>query len=187
MVQLPLALQERRLSVRRRVHIVALLHCHRLCRSVVIADCSRDGLLLESTCAVAIGERATVALLSGHRLPVQVMWVAGIHIGVRFFGIQAGHPGMLALWEAAEKYGGEKVSPASHPHTLRLRNHSAAMTFQARRSKPLTDLHSHTSAYTGDAPEALLHDCPCDVRAVTTHDDAVMDWQRDDAIACQPK
>jgi hypothetical protein len=33
-----LALQERRLSVRRRVHIVALLHSHRLCRSVVIED-----------------------------------------------------------------------------------------------------------------------------------------------------
>jgi hypothetical protein len=105
MSQFPLALQERRLRVRRRVQIVALLHCHRLCRSVLIADYSRDGLLLESTCAVAIGERATVTLLSGHRLPVQVIWVAGTHIGVRFFGtLQAGHPSMLALWEAIRKY-----------------------------------------------------------------------------------
>jgi PilZ domain len=106
MSQFPLALQDRRLSVRRRVQIVALLHCHRLCRSVLIADYSREGLLLESTCAVSIGERATVALLSGHRLPVQVMWVAGTHLGVRFFGIQAGHPGLLALWEAVRKYLG---------------------------------------------------------------------------------
>ena len=94
MSQLSLAFQERRLSVRRRVHIVALLHCHRLVRTVVIADYSHNGLRLVSTFPAAIGERATVELLSGHRLPVQVMWVAGTHIGVRFFantGWASGH------------------------------------------------------------------------------------------------
>jgi len=96
---------ERRQTIRQPVHIAALLHCHRLCRSAVIADYSQDGLRLESTCAVAIGERATVELPSGHRLPVQVMWVAGAHMGVRFFGtIQAGHPAMLALREAIRKH-----------------------------------------------------------------------------------
>jgi ferric-dicitrate binding protein FerR (iron transport regulator) len=105
MSQLPLAFQERRLVARRRVHIVALFHCHRLSRSVVIADYSVDGLRLVSTFAAAIGERATVELSSGHRLPVQVMWVAGAHIGVRFFGrVQSEDPAMLALCEAVRKY-----------------------------------------------------------------------------------
>jgi PilZ domain len=110
MSQLPLAFQERRLIVRRRVHIVALLHCHRLSRTVVIADCSHNGLRLVTTFAATIGERATVELLSGHRLPVQVMWVAGSHIGVRFFEkMQAGHPAMLAIREAVRKY--ESLDP----------------------------------------------------------------------------
>jgi hypothetical protein len=110
MSQLPPAFQEHRLIVRRRVHILALLHCHRLSRTVVIADYSHDGLLLKSRFDAAIGERATVELLSGHRLPVQVMWVAGTHIGVRFYGkLQAGNPGMIALWEAIRKY--ESLDP----------------------------------------------------------------------------
>jgi hypothetical protein len=106
MSQFPLALQERRLSVRRRVHIVALLHCHQLVRTVVIEDYSHYGLRLVSRFPAAIGERVTVELLSGHRLPVQVIWVAGTNIGVRFFGIQAGHPGLLALWKAVRKCEG---------------------------------------------------------------------------------
>ena len=106
MSQQSLAFQDRHLIVRRRVHIGALLHCHRLVRTVVIADYSHNGLRLVSTFPAAIGERATVELLCGHRLSVQVMWVAGTHIGVRFFEkMQAGHPAMLALWEAVRKYG----------------------------------------------------------------------------------
>ena len=73
---------------------------------MVIEDYSHHGLRLVSRFPAAIGERVTVELLSGHRLPVQVMWVAGTHLGVRFFGIQAGHPGLLALWEAVRKYLG---------------------------------------------------------------------------------
>ena len=107
MLQLPLAFQERRLSVRRRVHIVALLHCHRLVRSVVIEDYSHHGLRLVSSFPAAIGERVTVELLSGARLPAQVMWVAGTHIGVRFLALQIGHPAMLALGEAVRKYEDE--------------------------------------------------------------------------------
>ena len=110
MSQQSLAFQDRQLVVRRRVHIVALLHCHRLSRTVVIADYSHNGLRLVTTFAATIGERATVELLSGHRLPVQVMWVAGNHIGVRFFEkMQAGHPALLALWEAVRKY--ESLDP----------------------------------------------------------------------------
>jgi hypothetical protein len=105
MSQQSLGFQDRQLVVRRRVHIVALLHCHRLSRTAVIADYSLNGLRLVTTFAATIGERATVELLSGHRLPVQVMWVAGTHIGVRFFEkMQAGHPALLALWEAVRKY-----------------------------------------------------------------------------------
>ncbi len=109
MFQQPLALQERRLSVRRRVHIVALLHCHRLVRSVVIEDYSHNGLRLVSSFPAAMGERVTVELLSGTRLPAQVIWVAGTHIGVRFLALQAGHPGLLALWEAIRKH--ESLDP----------------------------------------------------------------------------
>jgi hypothetical protein len=104
MFQQPLAMQERRLSVRRRVHIVALLHCHRLVRSVVIEDYSHDGLRLVSSFPAVVGERVTVELLSGHRLPAHVVWVAGTHIGVRFLALRTGHPGLLALWEAVRRY-----------------------------------------------------------------------------------
>jgi hypothetical protein len=105
MSQFPFALRDRQIVTRRRVHIVALLRCRRLSRTVVIADYSRTGLRLVSTLPAAIGELATVELLSGHLLPVQVMWVAGAHIGVRFFGRnQTGDdPAMLALWEAVRK------------------------------------------------------------------------------------
>jgi hypothetical protein len=109
MFQQPLALQERRLSVRRRVHIVALLHCHRLVRSVVIEDYSGNGLRLVSSFPAAVGERVTVELLSGHRLPALVVWTAGTHIGVQFLALHAGHPGLLALWEAIRKH--ESLDP----------------------------------------------------------------------------
>jgi hypothetical protein len=109
MFQQPLAMQERRLSVRRRVHIVALLHCHRLVRSVVIEDYSHNGLRLVSSFPATIGESVKVELLSGARLPAQVMWVAGTHIGVQFLALQAGHPGLLALWEAIRKH--ESLDP----------------------------------------------------------------------------
>jgi hypothetical protein len=46
----------------------------------------------------------TVELLSGHRLPAHVVWVAGTHIGVRFLALRTGHPGLLALWEAVRRY-----------------------------------------------------------------------------------
>ena len=107
MSQQSLAFQDRQLVVRRRVHIVALLRCRRHSRTVVIADYSHDGLRLVSTSPAPIGQLATVQLLSGHLLPVQVMWVAGPHIGVRFLAnIQAGHPVMLALGEAVREYEG---------------------------------------------------------------------------------
>jgi hypothetical protein len=104
MLQLALPLRERRLSVRRRVHIVALLHCHRLVRTVVIEDYSHDGLRLVSNFPANMGERVTVELLSGARLSAQVVWGAGTHMGVRFLAIRAGHPGLVALWEAIRKH-----------------------------------------------------------------------------------
>jgi hypothetical protein len=103
-LQLALPLQDRRLSVRRRVRIVALLHCPRLVRTVVIEDYSHDGLRLVSSFPANMGERVTVELLSGARLPAQVVWVAGTHIGVRFLAVRPGHPGLLALWEAIRRH-----------------------------------------------------------------------------------
>ncbi len=104
MLQLALPLQDRRLRVRRRVRIVALLHCPRLVRTVVIEDYSHDGLRLVSSFPANMAERVTVELLSGARLPAQVVWVAGTHMGVRFLAIRAGHPGLLALWEAIRRH-----------------------------------------------------------------------------------
>ena len=98
-------LQERRQDVRRPVHITALLDRHGLTPRVVIVDYSRGGLRIDSPFGVAIGEHVTVELLSGHRLPVEVIWAISTQIGVRFLGpIQPGHPAMLALEEAAKKY-----------------------------------------------------------------------------------
>jgi len=96
-------LQERWQGIRRPVRIPALLDRHDgLSRSVVIVDYSQGGLRIDSPFGVATGEHVTVELLSGHRLPVEVIWAISTQIGGRFLGpIQPGHP---ALEEAAKKY-----------------------------------------------------------------------------------
>jgi hypothetical protein len=110
MAQQPEALPERRLEARRPVHIVARLQCHRLSRPAVIVDYSRGGLRVDSNLAVVIGECATVELPAGHQLPVQVVWVVGGHIGVRFMAaMQDGHPAMQALGDAAREC--ERLNP----------------------------------------------------------------------------
>jgi PilZ domain len=89
----------------RPVHIHARLvgHDHRC--SATILDYSTNGLRLTDTFAVGIGERVTIDLLTGHRLPVVVTWVVGSQVGVRFVGpIAPGHPALLALDAAAERY-----------------------------------------------------------------------------------
>jgi hypothetical protein len=97
--------QDRRQEARTPVNIAARLHCHRLSREAVIVDYSLAGLRIDSRLAVVIGERVTVKLPSGHGLLAQVMWVAGPHIGVRFFErLKSGHPDMLALWEAIGRH-----------------------------------------------------------------------------------
>src|SRR5262245_48999074 len=104
------AFLERRQTIRQPVHIATLLRCHRLCRRAVIVDYSLGGLRIDSNLAVAIGERATVELPSGYRLAVQIVWVAGGHIGARFFGaMEDAHPAKLALWEAVREY--ERLHP----------------------------------------------------------------------------
>jgi hypothetical protein len=95
----------RRADVRRPVHIDARLvgHDHRC--SATILDYSTNGLRLIDTFAVGIGERVTIDLLTGHRLPVVVTSVVGSQVGVRFLGpIAPGHPALLALDAAAEEY-----------------------------------------------------------------------------------
>ena len=52
----------------------------------------------------------TVELPAGHRLPVQVVWVVGSHIGARFMAaLQDGHPAMQAFEDAAREY--DRLSP----------------------------------------------------------------------------
>lgn len=70
-------LQERRQDVRRPVHITALLDRHGLTPRVVIVDYSRGGLRIDRAFEVAVGEHVTVELLSGHRMPVEVVWAVG--------------------------------------------------------------------------------------------------------------
>jgi hypothetical protein len=114
MVSVPLGARHRRRHARRAVHIVALLHCHGLHRTVAIVDYSQGGLRMKNTFGVAVGEKVTVELCSGHRLPVVVRWAVGGQIGVQFVGVvPAGHPAMLALDEAAERY--RRLHPAAFP------------------------------------------------------------------------
>ena len=95
----------RRADIRRPVHIHAQLVGHNHRCSATILDYSTNGLRLIDTFAVGIGERVTIDLLTGHRLPVVVTWVVGSQVGVRFVGpIAPGHPALLALDAAAERY-----------------------------------------------------------------------------------
>ena len=92
--------------VRRPVRIEAYLHCRGRRHDVTIVDCSRGGLRLESAMRMAAGDRVTVELLSGDRLPVIVAWASGRHIGTQFIGpISPGNPAMTTLDLAAERYG----------------------------------------------------------------------------------
>jgi len=110
MAQQSQALPERRIETRHPVHMVARLQCHRLSRPATIIDYSRGGLRIDSNLSVVIGECATVELPAGHRLPVQVVWVVGGHIGVRFMAaLQDGHPAVQAFEDAAREY--ERLSP----------------------------------------------------------------------------
>jgi hypothetical protein len=70
-------------DVRRIVHLRALLVGHGFCRGVTILDYSTSGLRLADTFALAVGERVTVELLTGHRLPVVVAWAVGSQMEVR--------------------------------------------------------------------------------------------------------
>ena len=95
----------RRADIRRPVHIHAQLVGHNHRCSATILDYSTNGLRLIDTFAIGIGERVTIDLLTGHRLPVVVTWVVGSQVGVRFVGpIAPGHPALLALDAAAERY-----------------------------------------------------------------------------------
>ena len=68
-------------------------------------DYSRGGLRIDRAFEVAVGEHVTVELLSGHRIPVEVVWAISTQIGVRFLGpIQPEHPAIMALEKAAKKY-----------------------------------------------------------------------------------
>ena len=106
MARQPHVLREGRLNVRRPVRIPALLDRHDgLSRTVVIVDYSRGGLHIDRAFGIAVGEHVTVELLSGHRLPVEVMWAVSTQIGVKFLGpIPPGHPAMVALDGAAKRY-----------------------------------------------------------------------------------
>jgi hypothetical protein len=102
-------------NVRRSVDLRALLVGHGLCRSVTILDYSTSGLRLVDIFAIGVGERVTIELLTGHRLPVVVAWAVGSQIGVRFVGpIVPGHPALLVLDAAAERYK-QRHAPIEDP------------------------------------------------------------------------
>ena len=72
--------------------------------TITIIDYSRDGLRLEGATGVAVGERITVQLLTGDRLPLAVAWAFDDKIGAEFLGpIRPDHPAMIALDQAAQR------------------------------------------------------------------------------------
>jgi hypothetical protein len=75
-----------------------MLHAHGTGRRVEIIDYSQHGLGLEGASGIELGERVTVELRWGLRLPMMVLWVKGSHAGLRFLGpIAPGHTVMRSL------------------------------------------------------------------------------------------
>jgi hypothetical protein len=90
---------------RHSVRIKALLDAHGTCHSIEIIDYSRHGFKLERAFGIDPGQRVTVELRSGLRLPMIVLWVERGQAGVRFLGpIAPGHTVMRSLEQAARKY-----------------------------------------------------------------------------------
>lgn len=97
--------RRRRQHVRRPIRVAALVRCRGRRHRVTILDYSRGGLKIEGTVRVMEGERVTVELMSGDRLPLLVAWALGSHIGLQFIGpISPGNLAMVALDRAAEQH-----------------------------------------------------------------------------------
>jgi hypothetical protein len=114
--------RERRRYPRRPVHVSALIHAHGLCRSVTIVDYTPLGLRLKGTFGIAAGDRITVELLTGDRLPLVVAWAMGSEVGAEFVGpTRSEHPAIVALEDAVQRY--QRLHPASgcerRPHSAR--------------------------------------------------------------------
>jgi hypothetical protein len=88
----------RRRHERRSAAITALVHSHGRFQTVSIVDFSSGGLQLQGAFGLAVGDRITVELLSGHRLPGKVVWSLGSRIGAQFVpALSPDHPGIVAL------------------------------------------------------------------------------------------
>lgn len=88
----------RRRHERRLAAVTALVHSHGRFQTVSILDFSTGGLQLQGAFGVAVGDKITVELLSGHRLPGKVVWSLGSRIGAQFVpALSADDPGIAAL------------------------------------------------------------------------------------------
>src|SRR5215510_14652377 len=89
---------------RHPVEMSALLHVPGKRRRIKISDRTPRGLRVEQSTGIWPGERVTVELRCGMRLPMIVAWVKGTSAGLRFLGpVAPGHPVLGALQEAASE------------------------------------------------------------------------------------
>jgi hypothetical protein len=80
----------------------------------LITAYSALGLILDRAPGLELGERVTVELRSGDRLPTRVVWVRRAKARVRFLGsIAQGHPVPQLLEEAAIRHQSQHTSPAA--------------------------------------------------------------------------
>jgi|EndMetStandDraft_5_1072996.scaffolds.fasta_scaffold07594_3 hypothetical protein len=103
---------------RRTVHIGAVMHTRGERRRIDIVEYSSTGLSLDRAVGIELGQRVTIELRSGERLPMRVDWVKGAEAGVLFLGpIAPEHTVMRSLEEAAESFrrrkSGEPISTKS--------------------------------------------------------------------------
>jgi hypothetical protein len=91
------------------LRIKALLHAGGERRLIEITNYSRQGLSLKGAAGIELGERVTVELLSGQRLPVMAVWVQDGRANARFLGpLASGHTVMRWLREAARRYASSR-------------------------------------------------------------------------------
>lgn len=89
---------------RKTVRCPALVHQGRHFQRVLVVDFNANGLGLDQTFALAVGQRVEVEVLTGERLDGHVAWCIGSRAGVELTTpLTARDPTYLRLMEWAER------------------------------------------------------------------------------------